>query len=208
MAEAVLVGAAAEAGAKLMAELDRTQFPVECMFWVQLTDSSRWRLVIGSPRVREEGPRAVYERLESLLRGADIGLSLMNISVFDPESSELSSLLSVVETSGRLVAGPSWLTFGEGVVYRWTGDKITGELSRELTHDDLVEAWEVERRLTNQPKLLFTQLGKRVTIRFHPQHGRLAGLANVRQAYRIALDRRYPNCEIEITWTTNSNGVG
>ena len=106
------------------------------MFWVQLPEVGHWRLVIGSPLVRDQGSRVAYERLGTLLREADVGLSLMNISVFEPDSAELSSLLSAVEMSGRVVAGASWLTFGDGVVYRWTGDAIGGVLSCELTQAD------------------------------------------------------------------------
>jgi hypothetical protein len=123
-------------------------------------------------------------------------LSLLDVSVFDPDSAELASLLSTVEMSGRVVAGPSWLSFGEGVVYRWTADAISAELSCDLTQAELAQIWERERKTTNLPKLLFNLKGRHVGIRFHPQHGRLAGLANVKQPFQIALHRSHPDCQV------------
>lgn len=197
MVKEVLVEAAIDDGARLLAELDRAQFPVDSMFWVQLPEVGHWRLVIGSRLVRDQGSRVAYERLGTLLRKADVGLSLMNISVFEPDSAELSSLLSAVEMSGRVVAGASWLTFGDGVVYRWTADAIGGVLSCELTQAELSQIWERERKLTNLPKLLFSLQGRHVAIRFHPQHGRLPGLSSTKPAFQIALHRSHPDCHIE-----------
>jgi hypothetical protein len=196
MVKQVLVETATDEGARLLSELDRTQFPVECMFWVQLPEQGRWRLVIGSPLVRSQGPRPAYERLGVLLRQVDAGLTLLEVSVFDPDSAALASLLSIVEISGRVVAGPSWVSFGEGVVYRWTGEAISGELSCDLTQAELAQIWERERKTTSLPKLLFSQQCRRLGIRFHPQRGRQAGLANVKQPFQIALQRSYPECRI------------
>jgi hypothetical protein len=197
MVKEALVEAAIDEGAKLLTELDRTEFPVESMFWVKLPEIGHWRLVIGSALARDFGPRVAYERLGALLREIDAGLNLMTISVFDPSSAELLSLLSAVESSGLLVAGPLWLMFSEGVVYRWNADAIVGELSCELSADELEQAWKDESRLTNQPKLLFSVHGHRITIRFHPQHGRLHGLAKVKQQIRIVLHRSHQDCKIE-----------
>ncbi len=116
MVKEILVEGAIDAGAALLSELDCTQFPVDSMFWVQLPEAGHWRLVIGSRLVHDRGSRVAYERLGALLREKDLGLSLMNISVYEPDSAQLSELLSAVEMSGRVVAGTSWLTFGEGVV--------------------------------------------------------------------------------------------
>ncbi len=199
MVKEVLVEAAIDEAAKLLSELDLRQFPVDSMFWVQLPELGHWRLVLGSPLIRDHGARVAYERLGAVLREADLGLSLSNISVFEPDSNELRSLLSTVEMSGRLVSGASCLIFGEGVVYRWTADAIDADLSCELTATDLAQIWEAERRLTDQtnlPKLLFSLRGHRITIRFHPQHGRLSGLAGVKIDFQRALRRGRPDCEI------------
>lgn len=196
MVKEVLVEAAIDEGARLLSELDRTQFPVESMFWVQLPDMGHWRLVIGSPLVRDQGPRPTYERLGALLREADLGLSLMSISVFRPDSGELASLLSGVKMPGLVVAGASWVTFGEGVVYRWTADAITGDLSCELSQAQLEQIWERERKLINLPKLLLSLRDHHLTIRFHPQHGRLGGLANMKQQQFQSALRSNPDCQI------------
>jgi hypothetical protein len=74
MVKEALVETATDEGARLLSELDRSQFPVESMFWVQLPDMGRWRLVIGSPLVRGQGPRPAYDRLGALLRQSGRGL--------------------------------------------------------------------------------------------------------------------------------------
>jgi hypothetical protein len=200
MVKDLLVGAAIDEGARLLAELDRTQFTVDSMFWVQLPEVGRWRLVIGSPLVRVQGPRPAYERVGALLRESDIGLSLMNISAFSPDSVELASLLSVVETSGTVVAGESWLTFGEGVVYRWTAEALVGDLSCDLTQAELSQIWERERKPVSGPKPLFNLRGRHVTIRFHPQHGRLASLKDIKKAFNWALQKSgvYKDCRVDL----------
>jgi hypothetical protein len=197
MVKELLVEAAIGEAARLLSELDRTQFPVDSMFWVQLPDTGHWRLILGSPLIRDQGARIAYERLGAILRATDLGLSLSNISIFEPDSTELRSLLSTVEMSGRLVAGPSWLTFGEGVVYRWTADAIRAELSCELTASDLSQIWEVERKLINLPKLLFSTRDHGITIRFHPQHGPRADISDVRKDLQHALHRVRPECQIK-----------
>ena len=186
MVKTVLVNELIADGATLLRELDRQNFAVEAMFWIDFPDQDYWRLVIASPLVRAHGAAAEYRRLGEILRGIDLsGLALEDISLLEPDSQQFRALRSVAETSHRHV-------------YRWTSASLTAELDREISQDRLKQVWEAERKRSNLPKLLFTVEGRRVTVRFHPQHGPLGGIENIKQAVQIALHRpdAFPDCKV------------
>ena len=195
VSEAVVGSSTAEQTALFLDVLDRDQFPVETMFWAQRPDSNRWRLIISSPLVRDQGSRAVYDRLASVLRESDVGVDLMTVSVFGPDSGEMSWLLSEVVASGRVAPGDSWLTFGHGAVFRWTADALTAELSPPISKAELTKIWKAERKLTDLPQLLFSVHDSVATMRFHPQHARLLGLVEIKRPFQIAVHRHW-KCDI------------
>jgi len=197
VSEALVGSSTAEQTALFLDALDRDEFPVETLFWAQRPDSSRWRLIISSPLVRDQGSRAVYDRLAGILRESDVGVDLTTVSVFSPDSAEMSWLLSEVVASGRVAPGDSWLTFGHGAVFRWTADALTAELRPAISKAELSTIWKAERKLIDRPQLLFSVHGSVTTMRFHPQHGRLPGLMEIRQAFQIAVHRHR---ECTIVW--------
>ncbi len=67
MAASTLVGRDLSDGERLLAELDREDFPVIAAFWRYPTADSDWRLVIASPLVDEAGALPVYQRLQAAL---------------------------------------------------------------------------------------------------------------------------------------------
>jgi len=188
-------------GAKLLTELDKGKFPVDAMFWVELPERDYWRLVIASPIAGAQGPKATYSRVSEILRGmTTAGLDLSEISVFDPVSEQFRDLLSVAERSNLLAAGSSWVVFNEAVVYRWNNASLTAELDCKISEERLGEIWDAERERINRPRLLFSVQGRRITVRFHPDHGpRLSGLRNIKQAFQSALHRpdAFPNCKVK-----------
>ena len=186
-------------GAKLLHELDRQNFPVDAAFWVHLPDEDYWRLVIASPVVSQRGGTAGYRSLDEFLRQIELaGITLEDISLVDPGSSQFQSLLAMVSNSGRLAAGPEWLEFEEGIVYRWSGASVSAELTCDVSSTELTRFWEAERKLSNNPALLITSDKRRVTLRFHPQHGLLAGIEEVKRPFQIALQRpnARPGCQV------------
>jgi hypothetical protein len=189
-------------GAILLRELDRQNFPVESMFWAHLPDEDYWRLVIASPIVSQQGGAAGYRRLNELLREIELaGITLEDISLLDPESPQFKSLRSIASASSRLAAGPEWIELEDAIVYRWTA---SGELDCDVSSSELNQFWEAERKLSSGlalPALLITSEQRRVTLRFHPQHGPLWGLENVKKAFQIALHRARPGCHVN--WLTN-----
>jgi hypothetical protein len=185
-------------GAKLLHELDRQDFPVESMFWTHLPDEDYWRLVIASPIVKHQGGAAAYQRLNELLRRIGlVGITLEDISLLDPESQQFRSFCSSAQGSSRLVAGPEWIEFEDAVVYRWTGESVTGELSCDISAGELKKLWEAERKLlpSSRPALLISSEQGRVTLRIHPQH-EPGGIEEVKKAFQFALQRSHPHCQM------------
>ena len=198
MVKTLLVSQIIEDSVTLLRELDRLHFNVEAMFWVNVPEHNYFRLVIASPLVRNEVPTAIYLRLREILRTVGVsGFDLADVSAFEPDSQQFRSYLSVLETSSRIDIGPSWVVFEDGIVYRWTGASVTAELDCDIGPEQLMQAWEHERRLSNQPRLLLSVEGRLVTIRFHPQHGPQRSIEGIKQAFSIALHRTYPDCTVK-----------
>jgi hypothetical protein len=188
-------------GTRLLRQLDGQNFPVESMFWVHLPDEDYWRLVIASPLVNQQGGAAGYRRLNELLRQIELaGITLEDISLLDPESSQFQSLRSLAGGSSRLAAGPEWLELEEAVVYRWTGASASAELTCDVSSIELNQLWDAERKLSNLPALLITSNKRRVTLRFHPQHGSLQGIENVKRPFQIALHRPEARPDCQVRW--------
>lgn len=186
-------------GARLLLELDRREFQIESMFWIEIADQGYWRLVIASKIVAEVGGADAYRRLSEILQGiAFFGISLADISLMDPDSQRFELLRPQAATSKLLTYGKSWAVFDNAVVYRWKDESIQGKLTCDVSEEDLARFWDAERNMHNQPDLLLSLQGRRVTIRFHPKHGTLtgAGIENIKPAFRIALRRQLPDCNI------------
>lgn len=86
-------------GRRLVEALDSSGFDVSAAFWHHWPDSDEWRLVIASPTVAENGPKAAYTHIRSLLSRMEppLDLTLEDISV-QPTNA------TMVERLGRVVA--------------------------------------------------------------------------------------------------------
>lgn len=113
MLKKVLVGELIDDGKALLAELDRTGFPVSAAFWVDLPDSEYWRLVLASHLVDIYGPMDAYKKVQRALVSMKLGatrpsgLSLDDISVFSPNDQDYLALRQVAAGPGRLGMGPA-----------------------------------------------------------------------------------------------------
>jgi hypothetical protein len=190
-------------GAELLHELDRNNFPVESMFWVHLQDQDYWRLVIASPIVAEQDNVPRYRRLDEIMRGIEFaGISLEDISLLDPKAQQFQSFLSVVNASSRLAAGKEWLKFEDAVVYRWTSASVSGELTCEVSRNELRQFWEGERKMMalKLPALLIDVDKRRVTLRFHPRQGPQGDIGSVKKPFEFALHRPNARPDCQINW--------
>lgn len=201
MVKAKLVEELVRDGAKLLRALDRHNFPVESMFWLHMPEDDYWRLIIGSPIVSTKGGAAAYRDLGVLVQRMELaGVSLEDISLLAPNSPQFRSLLFQLGSSSRLAAGEAWTEFEDAIIYRWSSASLTGELSCDVSSEQLHELWEAERKLSNQPALLIEAEGRRITLRFHPQHGTLAKIEEVKQPFAIALHRQPAFSQCKIGW--------
>ena len=188
-------------GAVLLRELDRQDFPVDAMLWVELPERDYWRLVISTTKAALEGPLATYSKIGEVLREIGVSaLDLAEISVYEPGSREFLELQSVAKRSSLVLSGPAWVVFDDAVVYRWNNARIVAELDCYVSADRLAALWQDERSRTNLPQLLFAVRKRRVTLRFHPSHGpETHGLENVKRPFQIALHRpgAFPACRVK-----------
>ncbi|MBI2843759.1 MAG: hypothetical protein HYX78_10200 [Armatimonadetes bacterium] len=94
------------AGEQLTRHLDEFGFGVTASFWLYTSDWNEWRLVIASPRVEAEGPRAAYAAIDEVLsrEPEDIKaeLGLHNITAIDPSSRLVKAFQSAVRTGGGI----------------------------------------------------------------------------------------------------------
>jgi hypothetical protein len=122
--------------------------------------------------------------------------------LLDPASSEFHALYSLAGGSPSLAPGPAWLEFEDAIVYRWTGASLSAELDCDVSARELREFWKAEREALplNNPALLISQEGRRVTLRFHPQHGPQQSVAGIRTGFLIALHRPDARPGCGVTW--------
>jgi len=100
MDKATLVEIGEKEGEELVRTLDDSGLDVVAAFWFYVSDSDTWRLFIASPTVDQEGPKAVYERIQNVLseKGHEFRISLRDISVISPDHSLVKVLNSVIRT--------------------------------------------------------------------------------------------------------------
>lgn len=81
-------------GQRLLAALLKADFDIQTALWLFLSDSGRWRLVLGSPLVDQEGPRSVYARVDSELVNLKphVRISLTDIKVVGSGDKLVSAL--------------------------------------------------------------------------------------------------------------------
>jgi hypothetical protein len=197
MVETKLVESKIEDAETLLRELDRQNFPVEGMFWINRPETN-WRLIIGSTFVVEQGIRAGYHRLSEIYNKLDLlGLALEDISLLDPNEKPFLSLRFFASHSSRVAAGKYWVQYDEAIVYRWSNTFAQADITCSVTLDDLNRFWNDERKLSNQPLLLIAFNGRRLTLRFHPQHGDLGDIDDIKQPFQIALHRGRRDCDLK-----------
>lgn len=190
-----------EEGAVLLRELDRSGYPVDAMFWIDLPDDDRSRLVIASREVAEKGSTDGYRLIQEMLPGLDFsGLELEDVYLADPESRRYQSMLSLAENSPKIIAKKSWIQKADAVVYRWSSASLRGRLEPPLTADEIEKVWKNVSSWFGKPTLLVTVDGETFTLRVHPKHrpGMDWDLPRVRRLFEGAILNNQPPSRV--TW--------
>jgi len=102
MVKEQLTDAMVEAGAELTRKLDESGMHTTTALWLFDPEINEWRLLFASPEVSAEGPRKVYERIDSALEELGDKASAAPFSVIrllDP-SAELVKLLKIGVATG------------------------------------------------------------------------------------------------------------
>ena len=82
-----------QAGAELTRRLDEAHLEVRASLWLYIPDKNLWRLIVASPAVRQDGPKKVYQQIQTIL--SKMSDKTWKIPLHD---------ISVVEDSDPLIA--------------------------------------------------------------------------------------------------------
>lgn len=85
-----------EGGRTLLKALEKVDFGVRAALWLYSSDSGRWRLMLGSPLVDQEGPKSAYTVVQSELAKLKprSRISLWDISVAGLSDDLIRALLA------------------------------------------------------------------------------------------------------------------
>ena len=96
-----------QAGADLVRRLDEAHLAIHASLWLYLPDANLWRLIIASPAVKDEGPKKVYQKIQSVLSQVPddtAKVTLSDISVVEP-TDPLVTLLRTAAKTGMGISG-------------------------------------------------------------------------------------------------------
>lgn len=113
MVKKQLVNTKISEGERLIRALDSSSFPVNSALWF-LLEEEEWRLLLATPLVDLEGPRAAYESLQQFLTTPSPGydISLEEVSLLSPTNNLLEVLRRAIVTG----PGISQIRFTENSV--------------------------------------------------------------------------------------------
>jgi len=95
------------AGEALTRRLDEAGFVVSASLWLYIPETNAWRLIIGSPEVRTQGPKKAYKQVQSVISKMSLDLAripLKDITVID-SNDPLLSILRVAVKTGDGISG-------------------------------------------------------------------------------------------------------
>jgi hypothetical protein len=97
-----------QAGAELTRRLDEAHLEVRASLWLYMPDKNLWRLIVASPAVRHDGPKKVYQQIQTILSKMSDKtwkIPLHDISVVEDSDPLIASLCTSIGTkdgiSGR-----------------------------------------------------------------------------------------------------------
>jgi len=117
-----------EGGKELVRHLDRAKINVTSAFWLFVSESNTWKLLIASPEVNRTGPRKLYGKIVDILSviPTQHRLALSHIQVVQNNDPLVSSLRSGIKTgksiSGVSVSGSTFVSqyIDDAFIYRST----------------------------------------------------------------------------------------
>ncbi len=103
-----------EFGKRLIEKLDDSSFELSSAFWFYIEDSEKWRFIISSPQIKEEGPKNAYKKVQTALKELRIDkkIALKDISVVE----ENHSLIKLIKTAIGNIHGISEIRFSRNTI--------------------------------------------------------------------------------------------
>lgn len=101
-------------GKDLIKRLDETEIVIDSAFWFYMEDSEKWRLIIASPQVEEQGPKKVYQEVQKVLNSDESNkkIGLKDISVVENNH----SLINLMNIAVGRIEGVSEKRFSKNTV--------------------------------------------------------------------------------------------
>ena len=92
-----------DAGKVLIKKLIDQDHQLTAALWFYFSDTNIWRLILASQIVKAKGPRAMYEKVQSVIRASSDefpSLELSNITVVSPDDNIITQFESVLLMAG------------------------------------------------------------------------------------------------------------
>jgi len=102
-----LVDSDIEKGKGVLKALDKGGVPVTSAFWRYMPESTEWRLMVATPLVERDGPRAGYEAVEKAVTkyGGPHEIPLSQMSVVSSTDPFVRLIRTAVKTAPKDVSG-------------------------------------------------------------------------------------------------------
>ena len=102
MDKTTLVEKDIQAGKDLVKKLDEIDFNVSSDYWIYDSDSEIWRLVIASSFYDENGPKATYLKIRSVLDTfeEEFCISLSNVYAVSPSDNFVKKMSKAIRVDG------------------------------------------------------------------------------------------------------------
>jgi hypothetical protein len=94
-----------KAGEQLIRLLDQAHLAVNAALWLYIPESNIWRFVVASPQAKTDGPKKIYQRIQSILSKRDRerpAIELRDISVVRNDDPLVALLRIAIRTNGDI----------------------------------------------------------------------------------------------------------
>ena len=92
-----------DAGLALIEKLNNQNLDLTAALWFYFAEPTTWRLILASHIVKTKGPRVMYEKVQSVIRGANdefASLELSDITVVSPDDNLITQFKPAIQVGG------------------------------------------------------------------------------------------------------------
>lgn len=103
MVKEALTSEMIEVGRALVKKLTDQDLPLSAALWFYFAEANIWRLILASQIVKANGPRAMYEKVQSVINAATDefpNLELSDIAVVSPDENIIAQFKPAIQIGG------------------------------------------------------------------------------------------------------------